>query len=258
MSHTNSTPNYALPQFLPTDKPFWLTDMNSAFSAIDTGIDAAKDAADNAQNDATQALTDAGNASTAAATADAKGAGAVSSLADTYDASATYNLNDIVTYNNLLYKNISQITTPEAWDGTHWTRVTVEDLISLKADQATTYTKTQVDNLLSANDITASVTMNPDCTLVNGQITQVGKLININVVLHADNTIPNNGYFFNNLPIAKGSYRANRGLADGPYYGIDLTSGGVFIDNNLNSLGNFTAIPSGKYVFINISYITNA
>ena len=70
MSHTNSTANYNLPQFITTDKPAWLTDINGAFSAIDTGIDAAKDAADNAQSEATQALTDAGNAGTTATTAD--------------------------------------------------------------------------------------------------------------------------------------------------------------------------------------------
>ena len=35
MSHTNSTTNYALPQFLTTDKPAWLTDVNNAFSDID-------------------------------------------------------------------------------------------------------------------------------------------------------------------------------------------------------------------------------
>ena len=36
--HTNSTPNYELPQFVGTDKPQWLTDINQAFLAIDTAI----------------------------------------------------------------------------------------------------------------------------------------------------------------------------------------------------------------------------
>lgn len=147
MSHTNSTTNYGLPQFVPTDKPFWLTDINGAFSDIDAAIYAAKDAADDAQGDATQALTDAGSASTAAATADAKGSGAISSIADTYDATSTYALNDLVMYNNLLYKNIVAITTPEAWNGTHWTRVTVENIMD--ADRSNTYTKSETDALLA-------------------------------------------------------------------------------------------------------------
>lgn len=60
MSHTNSTTNYNLPQFVGTDKPAWLTDINSAFSAIDTAIKTAKDAADTAGGDATTANTSIG------------------------------------------------------------------------------------------------------------------------------------------------------------------------------------------------------
>lgn len=134
MSHTNSTPNYSLPQFLPTDKPFWLTDINGAFSAIDSAIDAAKDAADNAQSDATQALTDAGNASTAASTADGKGSGAVASIADTFDPTSTYSVGDYVMYNNLLYVCTTAVTTPGAWNAGSWSRTTVESILANKAD----------------------------------------------------------------------------------------------------------------------------
>lgn len=35
---TNKTTNYELPQFIGTDKPSWLTDINSAMSTIDTGM----------------------------------------------------------------------------------------------------------------------------------------------------------------------------------------------------------------------------
>lgn len=80
MGHTNSTPNIGLPQFIGTDKPTWLGDVNGAMSTIDTkvgSIDAAVatvDAkADNAVADAsgavataTNAATTAGNASTTA------------------------------------------------------------------------------------------------------------------------------------------------------------------------------------------------
>lgn len=46
MAHTNATPNYSLPQFLGTDKPAWLTDVNAAMLAIDTQMKANADAAD--------------------------------------------------------------------------------------------------------------------------------------------------------------------------------------------------------------------
>lgn len=131
MSHTNSTTNYALPQFLTTDKPAWLTDINNAFLAIDNGMDAAKDAADNAQGDATQALTDAGNAATAAATADAKGAGAIASIEAPFDSTTVYDVGALVMYNNLLYRCTVAVVTPGPWTGVaNWERVTVDTLIA--------------------------------------------------------------------------------------------------------------------------------
>ena len=76
MGHTNSTANLALPQFIGTDKPTWLSDVNGAFSAIDTyagNNDAAlaiTDAkADTAIGDAASAVTTAGNAATTAGNA---------------------------------------------------------------------------------------------------------------------------------------------------------------------------------------------
>lgn len=38
MSHTNSTSNYNLPQFVGSDTPGWLTDVNGAMSDIDAAI----------------------------------------------------------------------------------------------------------------------------------------------------------------------------------------------------------------------------
>lgn len=130
MSHTNSTTNYSLPQFVTTDKPAWLTDVNNAYSAIDTGIYNAQTKANTADSNATQAITDAGNAATAAASADAKGAGAVASIADTFDATAVYSVGNYVMYNSLLYVCSVAITTPGPWTGSaNWTRTTVENII---------------------------------------------------------------------------------------------------------------------------------
>lgn len=151
MGHTNSTTNYSLPQFTSTDKPAWLTDVNSAYSAIDTAIKNAQDAGDNAQGDATQALSDAGDALTAANTADGKGSGAVASIAEAFDATSTYPVGELVMYNNLLYKCTTAVTTPGAWTGvTNWTRCTVDDLIQVLMSKV-------LDNLdltgLAANQI---------------------------------------------------------------------------------------------------------
>lgn len=61
MSHTNSTPNYNLPQFVGTDKPTWLNDVNGAMSAIDTQMKANADSATTANTQATTAVTNTGD-----------------------------------------------------------------------------------------------------------------------------------------------------------------------------------------------------
>ena len=80
MGHTNSTANLSLPQFIGTDKPTWLGDVNGAFSAIDayagtndaavaaavSDASSAISQASSAVNTANTANTTAGNASTAA------------------------------------------------------------------------------------------------------------------------------------------------------------------------------------------------
>lgn len=55
MSHTNSTTNYNLPQFVGTDKPTWLNDVNGAMSTIDTQMKANADSATSASTSATTA-----------------------------------------------------------------------------------------------------------------------------------------------------------------------------------------------------------
>ena len=76
MGHTNSTANLSLPQFIGTDKPTWLGDVNGAFSAIDSkvgtidaDISAVDAKADNAVADASNAVTTATNANNTAGTA---------------------------------------------------------------------------------------------------------------------------------------------------------------------------------------------
>ena len=61
MAHTNSTENYHLPQFLGTDKPAWLGDINPAFQAIDTQMKNNADGVTSANTTATQASNKVGN-----------------------------------------------------------------------------------------------------------------------------------------------------------------------------------------------------
>lgn len=58
MSATNHTTNYNLPQFIGTDVPTWLSDVNGAMSAIDSAIKQAKDSGDQGQTDAASVASD--------------------------------------------------------------------------------------------------------------------------------------------------------------------------------------------------------
>ena len=89
MGHTNSTANYNLPQFVGSDKPTWLGDVNGAMSAIDAAIANAASAATDAASVATNAATVAAgavttaNAASATATAASTAAGTATSTANT-------------------------------------------------------------------------------------------------------------------------------------------------------------------------------
>ena len=140
MGHTNSTTNYALPQFLTTDKPAWLTDINGAMSSIDTAIHNAKTAADGAASTAATAALDASTALGNASTADSKAGGALASIAVTFQTTDTYEVGDLVIYNNLLYKCIADVTTPGAWTGnTNWSRIDIDTFVHNQVDPINTY-----------------------------------------------------------------------------------------------------------------------
>lgn len=115
MSHTNSTPNYNLPQFIGTDKPAWLGDINPAMSAIDTHMKANADAIttnasdiDSLESDMTLAKQDIqGNQ------ADIITIGGVASTANTTANQAKTSIENLTSYLTLTnFKNVTNnITT---------------------------------------------------------------------------------------------------------------------------------------------------
>lgn len=106
MSHTNSTSNYALPQFLSSDKPAWMADINVAFADIDAQMKLNEDAAD-------QANTDIGTVGL--------------NFAAGYSNLSTYDVGDIVTYNKRMYQCDIAVTVPEAFDSGKWSYYRVSD-----------------------------------------------------------------------------------------------------------------------------------
>ena len=168
MSHTNSTTNYGLPQFLTSDKPAWLTDINNAFSDIDTAVYNAQTKADTAYTDAGNAQLDATTAINNAAAADAKGSGAIASIETAFDPTAVYSVGSKVMYNSLLYRCIVAVVTPGAWTGSdNWERINVDSLIAA--------TDSKIGNLtsLSTTDKTSIVNAVNE---VNGGLSNVVRI----------------------------------------------------------------------------------
>ena len=98
MGSTNFTPNYSLPQFIGTDKPAWLTDVNTAYSAIDTAIKNAADDATAASNAASTASGVATGAATLARTLDTQ----INTPSTGIAAVVSQHTTDITDINNLL------------------------------------------------------------------------------------------------------------------------------------------------------------
>ena len=63
------------------------------------------------------------------------GASIASNIASLYSASARYSIGQYCLYNNNLYKCTTTISTPEAWNASHWTQINVGEALYTKVDK---------------------------------------------------------------------------------------------------------------------------
>ena len=151
MGHTNTTQNLNLPQFVSTDKPTWLGDINGAFQSIDAGYG-------NAIATATGAETAAQNATTAAAgaveTANAASASATSAATDAATAIGTANT-AADTANNAQSTAVLAKNTADgaAADAAEAKAASIRGGVSVIADGVKTFAQLFAD-LITAADIT--------------------------------------------------------------------------------------------------------
>ena len=142
MSHTNSTTNYALPQFLSSDKPAWMADINVAFSDIDAQMKVNEDAA-------SAANTDNGTLSL--------------NFAAGYSNSSTYDVGDVVVYNKRMYICDIAVTVPEAFDSGKWSYYRVSDTADAVANVSAA--ENALESVVGSDDISGVGTSCTDAIL---------------------------------------------------------------------------------------------
>lgn len=222
MGFTNKTPNYDLPQWIGTDQPTWLVDVNGAFSAIDTAISDVNVTATGAKNTADSAS---GLASTAKDAADAATQAATDA---TTAATAATNAATAATE-----KAVQAEQTASAAAGTASTAITnannavqVANSAENKADQALAQggVGTWVKKILTSNDIEAITQIKVDTTyyfdnyanlFYNSKLNLM--ILNLGVLLQTGNTSLTtyvsgfNGKQLNFFPLIKLPFSYNSG-----------------------------------------------
>ena len=132
MAYSNSTTNYNLPQYAPTDKPKYLSDFNNAMETIDTSIKSVSNVANGAKNSIeelnTKITSVENTANTAKSTADtantnATNAKATANTANTNASSAKTTadnaLNKATINHNILASFFDGFTNIDNWSPTN-------------------------------------------------------------------------------------------------------------------------------------------
>lgn len=269
MAHTNSTANYNLPQFLPTDKPAWLVDVNPAYASIDTAIKNASDAAGNAQGDATQALSDAAGAQATATQANTKADGAIASLSENFLDTATYTTGEYVIFNNILYVCTEPVTTPGPWTGSvNWTRASVDSIAtSLHNDINNLNNRTGSDIPVSSTDPTSiaemfepkiiPLTKSSNIDVFDTVCIKSGKIVQLSSIFSFSGSPSFNQTIASNLPASVQQTQINVCCVAGTNVGsvsrARITTSGTLTDW-YSSSGFFKM---GDTYMISTTYITN-
>lgn len=157
MSHTNTTTNYGLPQFLSSDKPAWMADINVAFADIDSQMKLNADAAADAQSDVNDASLN---------------------FAAGYSNASTYDVGDVVVYNNRMYICDVAVTVPESFDLAKWTYYRVSN--TADAVENVTSAENALETLVGSTDISA---------IGDGTVTGAIDTINTNLSKYTDSSI---------------------------------------------------------------------
>lgn len=180
MGATNRTTNYNLPQFVATDVPTWLTDVNGAMATIDTSIKGVADSVTTAraETDAVDTRVDATNT-------------AVSDVAQRVT-TAEQNISTLQQGLGVANSNISANA----------------EKIGSATLQTTAQTLSGAVNELLSGETPVDLSSNFSSTYINFNhadhsviVDKIGKIAIVELNLNASANLPNNAVFANGLPI---------------------------------------------------------
>ena len=112
-------------------------------------------------------------------------------VADDYDATATYDVGDLCVYKGVLYECTTAITTAEAWNSAHWSRINLGDIISDLEDRVDTIENTEGLHRYGVSGVGQSASALTRIWDSVGMTAQVGTDgDNSNVINNFDNAAP--------------------------------------------------------------------
>jgi hypothetical protein len=249
---TNKTANYELPQFVGTDKPTWLGDINGAMTAIDAGMAENKADIESMDTRVSSAEASASSASQAVTTLTGRvatvesGVSSATSTANNAQQTATSALNTANTANGKADSNTSDISSLT-------TRVsTCENNISLfNLNTFTTATLTKVSGnytIASGSQITVATNSDGSLAKVYGVITcnnvQTAGTLRITTSLRPESAITINGGLLRHNNDSNASHPGR--LLASPSFTIN-TDGTIDIEPVWTSYAGETC----RFVFIN-------
>lgn len=142
--------------------------------------------------------------------------GFAENIAEEYDPTATYAINDLCIYNNTLYRCNTAISTPEAWNSIHWTQTTVDEQLDTIHDEIG-------NNALptTAQTITGAIAEHE--TDIDGKVSKSGDTMTDNLLLQNNSS---------NVAVRIYGYEAEVGTAS-----AKQTGPVTFLDKNGTAVG---------------------
>lgn len=168
---------------------------------------------------------------------------------DEYDSTSTYNVGDYCIYNNMLFKCLVAISTPEEFNSNHWDVTSINEIIeSVKSDVETNTSK--IETITTGTGTANTTYIN---NVENNHWEKVGHVVSYAFTMRATGTWSSTTEFITGLPKPKAATRfigVNSSNSSAPVLRFIITANGTIQNaysqtapvNNQNIEGHITYI----------------